>query len=134
MWTLLLRSSVVCASSISWLTFSIFTDTNLSGDLREGFESSPVSSANWKLDSRAIHLHLSVSVTSGIGGEVGKVIEFEERFLPITKGNGWTSLNKVSSQRLQSSFREFLAAGLACMLVSIAGIVQLGPSFEVSED
>lgn len=63
-----------------------------------------------------------------------RVVECHKNLPSVVGAEGRTFLGKVSMKAVDPSFREFLAALFAGMLVSIARVGKLRTSFEVFED
>ncbi len=62
---------------------------------------------------------------------VGNVIQLKKCLAAIRSADCRAFLDEMSSEAIDSTFRESLATGLASVLVSVAGVVQFGTSSEM---
>lgn len=54
--------------------------------------------------------------------------------MTVSQSDSRAFLNEVTSQAIDTALGKLLAAGLACMLISVARVVQFGTSLEMRED
>jgi hypothetical protein len=67
-------------------------------------------------------------------GQVGEFVEPEEHALAIAKRDGLALLDQVIGEAVDAALGEFLTAGLAGVLIAVAGILELGASDKELED
>lgn len=67
-------------------------------------------------------------------GQVRKLMKSQEDALPVTERNGLAFLDQMVGQAVDATLRELFTAGLAGVLISVAGVFELLASNEELED
>ena len=67
-------------------------------------------------------------------GQIGELVQSQQDALAVTQRDGLTFLDEMVGQAVDATFGKFLAAGLAGVLVAVAGILELLASNEELED
>lgn len=85
-----------------------------------------------KRSRRTVHLNIAMVVVDT--RRVCEVINLQEGLVSLLGRQACAFSDDVGVEGLDAAFGEFLSAGLASMLVPIAGVIEFGTALEVLED
>jgi hypothetical protein len=94
-----------------------------------------LSRGKWHIHPFAFTLTRSTRVLILIAvGYIGEIVEAQEDALSVAKRDGLTLFHEVIGETVDATLGEFLATGLARMLITIASVLELLTSNKELED
>jgi hypothetical protein len=79
---------------------------------------------------RAVHLGLSSSSAHMIS-MIRNIVQLEKRLSTIRRADSWAFLDEMRCEAIDAAFGKSFSAGLAGVLVAIAGVIELCATSEV---